>query len=160
MKGYAMPGYRGHISGAFFLYSILLILLLSFYYIKPVWALQWLIAIILGALFPDIDTKSKGQKIFYTCLFIILGFCFLGHCYRFASLLGIVSAIPLMVNHRGIFHRWWFLFFITSSTAYTLISYFPSYTDSIIINALFFFVGAISHIWMDMGFKKMIKIKP
>ena len=66
-----MPGYKGHLSVALALYGGLIAFL---WHTAP--SLQtlvvWFIAICAGALFPDIDTKSKGQKYFYWIMFFIM----------------------------------------------------------------------------------------
>lgn len=153
-----MPGYKGHLTGALGLYIIILFLF-SLYYFKASDAIQWLIAILAGSLFPDIDIKSKGQKLFYRAFFCILAGCLFCKSYVIAGFLGLLSVTPLMVKHRGLFHRWWFLLIIIIAACQGLICYFPLYQNTILINAVFFFIGVLSHLWLDMGFKGMIRLR-
>ncbi len=69
-----------------------------------------------AALLPDIDTKSRGQMIFYTILLVadvllifldgkaVIGRgAFDGH--RYAAYMGCLAMIPVISNHRGWTHR-------------------------------------------------------
>jgi hypothetical protein len=152
-----MSNYKGHLAGGLFFYFIVMFLL-SLSCIKIAVALQWFIAILAGALFPDLDIKSKGQKIYYRLVFCIIALCAFYNIYKVAVVLSLVSMIPLMVKHRGLFHKWWFLLVYTVSIAYSLLLYFPAYSYHIISSSIFFFIGIISHLWLDMGFKRMLKI--
>ena len=60
-----MPGYKGHIVGAALAFAGTLLVVSKTYPPTPLTALQWFLLTILGALFPDVDIKSKGQGIFY-----------------------------------------------------------------------------------------------
>ena len=56
-----MPGYRAHLAGGLTVYGITIYLLRS--YCGSVFiAAEWMLFTLAGSLFPDIDTKSKGQK--------------------------------------------------------------------------------------------------
>ena len=66
-----MPGYRAHLVGGMAAYGITLYLLRSYCGSVFVGA-EWMLFALAGALFPDIDTKSMGQKFLYQILLIIL----------------------------------------------------------------------------------------
>ena len=64
-----MPNYKGHIAGGVITY---LVVLYCIKYTNPSvhTVLQGLVFCLFGSLFPDVDVKSKGQKIFYYLLLI------------------------------------------------------------------------------------------
>jgi membrane-bound metal-dependent hydrolase YbcI (DUF457 family) len=152
-----MPNYKGHLIGAAFCY-LAVIVFLSIPMLSYTKYAQWFVATLAGSLFPDIDTKSKGQMLFYKLMFAVLLICFAYSAYFPATLLGICSITPLLTKHRGLFHRLWFLLFITASFAILFIWCLPVYKEVIISNALFFTLGFVSHLWLDMGFKRMIRL--
>src|SRR5882724_10040377 len=66
-----MPGYKGHLVGGAAVYVLFLCCIIGV--VKPslLMASEWLIFTLAGALFPDVDIKSKGQKYFYFVVFAI-----------------------------------------------------------------------------------------
>ncbi len=153
-----MPNYKKHIAGGFAGYLIILSLIIKSYNPTLTTALQWLLSTIIGSLFPDIDTKSKFQKIFYfglLILFIILTIQNNSNLLIFISFLGL---IPLVVNHRGIFHKLWFILLLSALIIFVTNLYAPAKIEFISLNLLFFLIGVISHLWLDLGIKKMLKV--
>ena len=63
-----MPGYKVHVSGSIVagLLVLLGLLNLGLYVIDPQQVVALFVLCILGALFPDIDTDSKGKRIYYS----------------------------------------------------------------------------------------------
>ena len=59
-----MPGFRGHLIGGTVTYLAILQCIKSMQPSIPV-IISGFIFCIIGSLFPDIDIKSKGQKLFY-----------------------------------------------------------------------------------------------
>lgn len=59
---------------------------------------------ILSGLWPDVDTKSKSQQIFYR-IFIIFNvvLIYMGH-YSISAFFGLFAMLPLIGNHRGWTH--------------------------------------------------------
>ncbi|MBP6869580.1 metal-dependent hydrolase [Candidatus Babeliales bacterium] len=143
-----MPGFRGHLIGGTLTYLAILQCIKSMQPSLPVIASGFVFCIV-GSLFPDIDIKSKGQKLFYSLGLIILC-CFL--YYERTDLfigLSLLATVPLLVKHRGIFHELWFLIFISISTGLVIGSFHAQYSAWAMKNALFFLAGAISHIVLD-----------
>jgi hypothetical protein len=120
---------------------------------------EWLVCALLGSLFPDIDIKSKGQKIFYGALFMLAFVLLIKKQWRILAYVGIVSIIPLLVEHRGLFHRWWFLIILVVSGAYGMIMLYPHEAQRIWYDAGFFLLGIASHLYLDMGFRKMFRMR-
>ncbi|KER10979.1 MAG: hypothetical protein HY22_01015 [[Candidatus Thermochlorobacteriaceae] bacterium GBChlB] len=114
-----MSSYKGHLFGGVlffipfaFLYAVLfgdgkLPLLQFIFHTAILFGIT-----LLFALFPDIDTKSKGQKIFYLIFIAVdLALIFTNHL-REAAFLGLFAMLPLISTHRGWTHSFWAAFVI------------------------------------------------
>lgn len=151
-----MAQFKGHLVGGFVVW--LLVGLVAFSYAQsPITALVWLLCALAGALFPDIDIKSKGQKLFYFALIPLYIFLLLKGFVLLALLLALAAFMPLISRHRGLFHSWWFLIIMPSSIALAIISYFPALKIQVLFSLLFFVAGAFSHLLLDFGIKKMFR---
>lgn len=153
-----MPSYKGHLVGGFIAF-IIVINCIIVKKVSLVIALEWLCFTLLGALFPDIDTKSKGQKIFYQVLFVTFCVLLLKQCMSAFILMSLISCLPLIVHHRGVCHQLWFVGGVPCVAAVSLGFYFPQFATLLLWDALFFIIGAVSHIYLDVGFKRMLKIR-
>lgn len=148
-----MPGYRGHllVGALVWVCSLCIVgMLYNFSFRTGV----WLIFTLLGALFPDIDTKSQGQRLFYLTLLICYPILIYYHQFEICLFLGFVSLIPLLVRHRGIFHTYWFLGGMTIGCTLLLRLCFPLYAKAVMVNACFFLLGAYSHVFVDRMLRK------
>lgn len=154
-----MPNYKTHVISAILIYYLILFFLIIYdkFLFNLDISLLWLIAIILGALFPDIDIKSKGQKIFY--FLFLLNICLALICknYNIAILISLFSFLPILSNHRGIFHNIFFLITLTIFISKILTYNLPEYKFSIESSLIFFLIGAASHIFLDFKYKKIFK---
>jgi hypothetical protein len=151
-----MPGYKGHLAGGFFVFVVLM-LLLSHCNPTACTALQWLSCALAGSLFPDIDVKSRGQNWFYWALFAIFLWLFACKSYFLLSILAIISLIPLLVRHRGLFHKLWFIGMLAAGILCGVAAWAPAYFTMAAFDVLFFCAGVISHLWLDLGIRKMIR---
>jgi membrane-bound metal-dependent hydrolase YbcI (DUF457 family) len=151
-----MPGYKGHLVGGLTAY-LLTLFICSWYQSSYQLLAEWLLCALLGSLFPDVDVKSKGQNIFYVALFI--GSLILLYQQRYVTLsyIAIVALIPLITRHRGLLHRFWFIILAIAGSAYALASWYPALSSRIYIDAGFFLIGAASHLYLDLGLKRMFK---
>lgn len=62
------------------------------------------IALLFG-LFPDVDIKSKSQKIFYSLIFVLdLSLILFFQRYLEAAILGLFAMLPILSKHRGWTH--------------------------------------------------------
>ncbi len=69
-------------------------------------ALSLMAIAVFFSLWPDIDTKSVIQKIFYSFLLLIdLGLILAGFHFT-AAMLGFFAMLPLIGKHRGWTHSW------------------------------------------------------
>ena len=135
-----MPNYKTHLVGGFAAFSILYFCGFS----TIVWAPNLACALI-GSLFPDLDTKSKIQILFYRLLAIIILLLF--YLKSWLNLLFLIPILifPLIIHHRGITHKFWFIFII-SCLIFNYANFLGEYA------AIYFFVGALSHIILDKKF--------
>ncbi|HEX8390379.1 MAG TPA: metal-dependent hydrolase [Candidatus Saccharimonadales bacterium] len=61
----------------------------------------------LFALFPDVDTNSKAQDIFYPATFGFDVILVYGGHYQAAAYLGLIAMLPILAHHRGWTHKKW-----------------------------------------------------
>lgn len=144
-----MPGYKGHIVGGIGAFAVTLIFITKSYTPTHITLLQWFCVTILGALFPDVDIKSKGQGIFYKIIFLCLVLFYCKQDWQLFTATSFIAILPVLVRHRGIFHKTWFVIAVPLLFAYAGASSFPAYKTMFIINALFFVSGALSHLFLD-----------
>lgn len=152
-----MPNYKTHLFAGTVTFAGLLLVMHN-YNTNLFTALQWLSCCLIGSLFPDIDTKSKIQKVFYIFLLIIFITLTIKNKTKLFVPLSFIGIAPLIVNHRGIFHNLWFIIAIGIAIVFIVSIYSPNQTALALNNVIFFIAGAFSHLWLDMGLKKTIRI--
>jgi hypothetical protein len=151
-----MPNYKGHVLGGMVVYGVLFCAVASILHPSFITACEWLLFTLAGALFPDIDIKSKGQKYFYYLIFVLLAVLAVHQQFATIACCSFIVITPMLVRHRGIFHRSWFIIAMPI-VAWALASFsFPSFSASLFVNTLFFIAGGLSHIALDMGFIRMM----
>lgn len=155
-----MPNYKGHLIGGCVAYGIAAYALCIMRGVAPsvVIAIEWFGCSIAGGMFPDIDIKSKGQKYFYWVVLLLLIFLITQERSDLIAVLSVFAVTPMLVRHRGLFHNIWFLLALVAGLLWALSLQFPALTERLAYDALFFVVGLISHLWLDMGTRKMLKI--
>ena len=152
-----MPGYKHHIAFGFFSYiCALLIIFSSLFFSSKI--VEWGICVLCGALFPDIDIKSKGQLLFYHLFLIAACFLMIFERWRCMSALVFLSYIPILSRHRGIFHNFWFITAIIGCLAYCSSSFYPCHSQRIYYDCAFFMLGVFSHLVLDKGLLKTIRL--
>jgi len=109
-----MPGYRGHLTGGVLFGVGCLAGLIWFGIYRPeIDVALLLVSIVLaGALFPDVDTDSKGQNFFYTVLVVVDLALMIQEEYKWAAILGFCALLPAVGHHRGWTHTWWAMLFV------------------------------------------------
>jgi len=143
-----MPGYRGHLIGGGITYFVLLYIL-SVYSPDTSLMVQGLVFCLAGALFPDIDIKSMGQKYFYIAMTFLFVFCLVYGYYSWFIALTFISVVPLLARHRGMFHSLFFIVLLSAVSILCVAMYRSHYAPVAVSNALFFIAGAWSHILLD-----------
>ena len=145
-----MPGYKGHLLFGTIIFLPAIILTQKMVVEFPLFTtIISFFAILLGSLFPDIDTTSKIQRIFYV---ISIPLILITLILQQTTSFFIASTIILFVyilKHRTITHQLSFIIIIPG--IFTLsIYYFYNITDSIFLYFyIFFTLGAINHILLD-----------
>lgn len=148
-----MSLYKGHLAGgfvAFFLYILILIFFFSFSPKADV--LIWFGVCMLGALWPDVDTNSMAQRLFYGTFLVIDSFLILTGKYKEASLLGFFALLPIVGKHRGWTHTL-LAAFITPSPLLILPLIKPELNTGgleLYVPAL---IGYLSHLVLDREFR-------
>ncbi len=152
-----MPGYKGHLVGGALAFGVLFFL--ARLVVQPTWltTAEWLGFALLGSLFPDIDIKSKGQKIFYWFVMVLFIVLIAQRRFQLLSYVSILAVIPMLARHRGLFHRLWFIIGMPTVAAALIVNCSPKYATPVFFDTLFFIGGAISHLWLDLGFSQMVK---
>jgi len=154
-----MSNYKSHLVGGVGAYAILLIVLQR---IQPVSFLslgEWLVCALAGSLFPDIDIKSKGQKYFYYVMLLVMIILIIEHLFSLLAMCSIMAVTPMLVRHRGIFHRLWFVVLFPLTMWYAISIFVPTVSKIILFDVFFFISGSISHLWLDFGFWRMLRFR-
>lgn len=153
-----MPGFRGHLVGGaatFGLLSFVGTKLGLFDTTKIIPVLVALSAALLGSLFPDIDIGSKGQRIFFTLVTVIATASLVSERWDIFALLVVLFAFTLVIRHRGIMHKTLFVICAPLAIPFAVINYEPRLSKIAILFYIFFVAGALSHLVLDFGLKKL-----
>ncbi|HEB41493.1 MAG TPA: hypothetical protein ENI08_00545 [Candidatus Dependentiae bacterium] len=155
-----MPGYKGHLIGGVAAFGITLLVSTKIFALdySLVMAAEWLICALAGSLFPDIDVKSKGQKYFYWVVLALFIFCILWQKYKLLAGCSVIVVMPMLVRHRGIFHRLWFVILVPLAIWFFVSFYVPYIQQRMLLDTIFFIAGAISHLWLDLGIRRMLRL--
>ena len=102
---HSMPGYRAHIFGGAAVALAGAGVLYSMGWERNVVTLSGMGgACLAGALFPDIDTDSKAQRLFYLVLLALDAWLLYARRIHAAAWLGVGAILPGLVPHRGLTH--------------------------------------------------------
>lgn len=143
-----MAGYKTHIAGA--------LLFCGFLYMFPFWdPLPWpgktacvLIAVFFG-LWPDVDTKSKGQLIFLTIFVVVDSILILRREFERAAYLGLLIVLPVMARHRGWTHQWLAMLLIPAGLFLIALKYSGASPHDLLPYLLAALLGYASHLVID-----------
>ncbi len=104
-----MPGYQGHLAGGLFfgIMGIVGAVLLGWIVFNPLFAAGLVGFCLLGALFPDVDTDSKGQRLYYLVFAMVNLGLIVQKQYMWSAWLGFFAMLPAIGAHRGWTHTWW-----------------------------------------------------
>jgi membrane-bound metal-dependent hydrolase YbcI (DUF457 family) len=164
-----MAGYKGHIVGGVVLggvYAGVLNFVPFEHFVEMAGVLHnWqalaavMVISILFALFPDIDTNSKGQNIFYGLALAMDVLLIWSGNIQAAAYLGVIAMLPIVGKHRGWTHSK--LAMILVPLPIVIVPYL--YNDKILwASALFYgaaVVGYFSHLLLDGLIVSWFRIK-
>ena len=154
-----MPSYKVHLIGGAATYGLLALTmpLLFTSHLQPYHQAMLLGLTLTGSIFPDIDITSRIQIMFFRLMFVVLPLLlflkyFLTFMYVGAACIGLI-----LIKHRTLTHRTWFLFALSLICATTVSIKHPALTEFAFIAGLYFFIGAVSHLVLDYGIKQYFK---
>jgi len=151
-----MPKYKTHLCGGFITFCVILFVLIQLKISSNLLvSFIYLASCLLGSLFPDIDTKSRIQKIVYYPLFVIIIYAIFVQKWALASLISVLAFIPVLANHRRLTHKRWFVITIPLSIPILIYHFNQQFLIESFISYLFFVFGAISHLLLDFGIKRI-----
>lgn len=148
-----MSLYKGHLAGGIFAFTLYVLALVIFYSFEPnPNILIWFGLCMLGALWPDVDTNSLGQKLFYGIFLVLDSFFLLTGLYKEAALLGFFALLPIVGKHRGWTHTIWAAFVIPSP-----LLLLPILKPELEVGGLEYYIpiviGYLSHLILDRELK-------
>ena len=164
-----MPGYKGHIIGAAVCTTAYVGVLTA---VPPtildnthdiVSDTQLLIGLfvvaVLFGLFPDIDTNSKGQKLFYTLAIVADVLLILDGRFEAAAYLGLLAMTPIVGKHRGWTHSKLAMVLVPSPIL--IVPYLNNSTllDTALLVYGAAVVGYFSHLLFDGKITRLIHFK-
>uniref|UniRef100_A0A7C4AC32 Metal-dependent hydrolase n=1 Tax=Fundidesulfovibrio putealis TaxID=270496 RepID=A0A7C4AC32_9BACT len=146
-----MPGYKGHVTGAVVAAGAALggAWWLGLYKPRPEVAVLLVAVSILGGLFPDVDTSSKGRHLYYGAALIADVVLILREQYRMAALLGFCALLPAIGSHRGWTHTWWAALIIPSPVLIAPMILFATPWQAMVPYYLAAVTGYFSHLVLD-----------
>lgn len=114
---------------------------------------------ILFALFPDIDTNSKGQNIFYGLALVVDVLLIWNGYVQAAAYLGLIAMLPVVGKHRGWTHSKWAMVLVPLPIL--LVPYL--YNDKVLPIAAVYYGAAVagyfSHLLLDGRIFSHFRIK-
>ena len=152
-----MPGYKAHVSFGSIIYFALIFTLVSF----PGWivGMRWFLLVVAGALFPDIDTHSKGRIIYTWFLLVVFVLLLLCAKVYVALFVGVLAFVPLLAKHRGLLHNFWFIAACVLLSVFFIGLISPVYKYAGLSDAGFFLLGVFSHLVLDRGFVRALHLR-
>lgn len=164
-----MANYKGHIAGGV-VFSAAYAGVISFLPIAQFteaagvlgsWqalAAVFIIGILFG-LFPDVDTNSKAQDIFFGIVFPLDILLIWQGYIQAAAYLGLIAMLPIISHHRGWTHKRWAMFVVPLPIL--LIPYL--YNDAILPASAVYYGAAVagyfSHLFLDGLIWRRFRIK-
>ncbi|MCD6560314.1 MAG: metal-dependent hydrolase [Deltaproteobacteria bacterium] len=108
---------------------------------------------ILGALFPDVDTNSRGQDIFYTIFFGLDIVLITLKRYDYAAFLGLLAILPVLGKHRGWTHTWWAMIIVPLPIIILPVFFFRAEPAHLVPYYACAVTGYFSHLLLDWKFR-------
>jgi hypothetical protein len=152
-----MPSYRGHALGGIVAFGIGTAFCMGICAVpySKLQAIEWLLCALVGSLFPDIDTKSKGQKLIYSLLLLLIIVFIIQRRMTYAAYLAVIALIPHVTHHRGMCHQWWFSCMVGTGAFMCAVQATPHAFLRYVIDLFFFFLGVGSHLILDRRWARL-----
>lgn len=155
-----MANYRGHLGGASVFFAVYFFGLFLLYSVDQAYTqfetlelVAYPVALfglcLMFGLWPDVDTNSKGQDLFYTIFFLVDVVLIATRHFQEAAYLGLFAILPVLGKHRGWTHTWWAMILIPSPLLILPYLFIPERP----LSGLPFYgaalTGYFSHLFMD-----------
>lgn len=118
-----------------------------------------MVVCILFALFPDVDTNSKAQDIFFSLALVADVLLIINGNIEMAAYLGLIAMLPVLGHHRGWTHHR--LAMIVVPLPILIVPYF--YRQELLVVAAAYYAAAVagyfSHLLLDGRITKLIRVK-
>lgn len=149
-----MPEYKAHLTGGLLFGGVFLAAVSWFGVYKPdiQTTLVLLAVALLGALFPDTDTNSKGQHLFYGCLVVLDLALMIQEKYQWAAIVGFCAMLPAVGRHRGWTHTWWAMLLIPLPIIILPVLFYRVSPATLVPFYLAGVTGYFSHLILDRKF--------
>ena len=149
-----MASGKGHlVGGVVFLWIFLTVMANYFFVPDAIEIVIYAAIIILFSLWPDVDIKGLGQKVFYSIFFItdlILIFYF--QHFKAAAYFGLIIILPILAKHRG-----WTHYRITAILLPLPLVLVPLFVfDGTLAEGLPFYFAAVTGYFSHMFFDKIL----
>lgn len=151
-----MPSYKVHLLGGAATYGLVTTIVSFIAPASVPWSYQGAMLgfALLGSIFPDIDIASRIQIIFFRIMFVALPLLlFFQYFITFVCMAALCLSL-IIIKHRTLTHRTWFLLLLTSTGVGLVILKHPTYTTLASTAGIQFFVGSISHLILDRAVNK------
>ena len=151
-----MASGKGHIWGGM-VFGVIFVYSITNYFYSPS-LLEIVIYIALACMFsvwPDIDIKSVGQKIFYTIFLATDIFLIIQKEFEIAAYFGLIIILPILAKHRGWTHSIPAMILVPSP-----LLLYPVITEgSINISGVYFYGAAVTGYFSHLVLDKIIEYK-
>ncbi|WP_045223057.1 metal-dependent hydrolase [Desulfonatronum thioautotrophicum] len=149
-----MPGFKAHLFGGALFFALVLTTVLWLGIYQPDQQTLLLLAgiALLSALFPDVDTDSKGRVLFYGALLLIYLALMIQGRFRLAAVLGFCALLPAVGHHRGWTHTWWAMFLVPLPILILPMVFYDRSLTSLLPFYFASVTGYASHLLLDRAF--------
>jgi hypothetical protein len=164
-----MPGYKGHIIGAVVCNTVYVaalqvapnsVLSSNHNLVSDIQLLIGLFVIaVLFGLFPDIDTNSKGQDIFFGLAFLADILLIYNGRMTAAAFLGLLAMTPVLSHHRGWTHGKLAMILVPLPILVVPYLYNAAFLDTALVLYGAAMIGYFSHLLFDGKITRLIHIK-
>jgi len=148
-----MPGYKVHITAGVVSCFILIYVISVLINFCPTF-LQFagcFACAILGSIFPDIDTTSKAQRLFFIFSGIVLLTSIVFQAWFIFFNFSFITVVVMILKNRTITHNAYFLFSLSILLILFSTLVFQGLSTGAVLSALGFAIGAFSHLFLDFG---------
>ena len=103
----------------------------------------------LAALFPDVDTPSKGRTLFGVLLLAAILGLMAAEEYRWAALAGVAGVLPNLGPHRGWTHAFWAAVLVPTALCLPPLIFYETPVEMLAPPFCFGVLGYGSHLALD-----------